>query len=50
MIGIGIVAASLVVSQVNYVRDRFDAFLNPDADTSGRGITYQIKNALTAVG
>lgn len=50
MIGGGFVAALVVISQVNYVKDRFDAFLNPDADTSGRGITYQIKNALTAVG
>lgn len=49
MIGWGILAAILIISQVNYVRLRFQAFLDPNADTSGRGITYQVRNALEAV-
>lgn len=40
----------MIISQVNYVKLRFDAFLDPNADTSGRGITYQVRNALAAVG
>ncbi len=49
MIACGIVWAVVIISQVWYVKKRFDAFLNPNADTSGRGITYQVRNALTSI-
>lgn len=50
MIVMWILWATIIVSQVWYVRKRFDAFINPNADTSGRWITYQVRNALTSIG
>jgi cell division protein FtsW (lipid II flippase) len=45
-----VLLALIIISSFPYVRERFDAFLNPDADTDGRNATYQVKNALTSVG
>ncbi|MFA7284798.1 MAG: FtsW/RodA/SpoVE family cell cycle protein [Candidatus Absconditabacterales bacterium] len=50
LIGGGIIAGFLIVSQVNYVRDRFEAFINPNSDQGGTRSTWQVKNALLAVG
>jgi len=45
-----IIWAIVVIFSFSYVRQRFDAFLNPNADSDGRNATYQVKNALTSVG
>jgi len=38
----------MIVLKVSYIYNRFATFFNPDLDTLG--ISYQIKNALTAIG
>lgn len=40
--------AMIVVLNVDYIYNRFATFFNPELDTLG--ISYQIKNALTAIG
>lgn len=48
-LGLWLVGA-IFVSQFPYVQVRIDYFLNPEADTSGRGIGRQTQQALVAVG
>ncbi|HMY80301.1 MAG TPA: FtsW/RodA/SpoVE family cell cycle protein [Candidatus Absconditabacterales bacterium] len=50
MMILGLGFGILIGTQVGYVKARFQAFLYPEADSSGRGITYQIRNALASVG
>lgn len=50
MIWGGVLLGVVVVMSFGYVRERFSAFLDPNADSDGRNATYQVKNALTSVG
>lgn len=45
-LGVGIV----VGMQFGYIRNRLQSFVNPDADSTGKGISYQINQSLIAVG
>ncbi len=49
LVGWWILAWILIVSQVNYVHDRFEAFLDPNSDQAGTRSTWQVRNALLAV-
>ncbi len=40
----------LVGMQFGYIRNRLESFVNPSADTTGKGISYQINQSLIAVG
>ncbi len=47
---LGVIAGVLATSQFSYIHDRMVYFFNPDSDTSWRGIGWQTKQALIAVG
>lgn len=53
LIGILVVCSVIgifVGMQFTYIRNRLDSFINPDADKTGKGISYQINQSLIAVG
>lgn len=45
-----IIAAVIAASQFTYIQKRLSYFLDPEADTSGKGVGWQTKQSLVAVG
>jgi cell division protein FtsW (lipid II flippase) len=44
------IASIIAASQFSYIGQRFDYFFSPEIDQAGRGVGWQTKQALIAVG
>lgn len=47
---LGIIAAVIAASQFTYIQKRLSYFLDPEADTDGKGVGWQTRQSLVAVG
>lgn len=50
MLGLWLIFGALAATQFSYIQKRLDYFLNPTTDASDRGIWWQTRQALIAVG
>lgn len=47
---LGIIAAVIAATQFSYIQKRLSYFLDPESDNSGKGVWWQTKQSLVAVG